>query len=172
MAQQHTAQYWVQQLGMQAHPEGGYFKEVYRSAVTVPRQGLPQYFAGTRPVCTSIYFMLVGQQFSAMHRFKSDEIWHFYAGTALTIYVLHTNGTVQELALGNNPDAGESLQVVVPAGLWFGAKVNNPNGYTLAGCTVAPGFDFNDFELANRHALIKAYPQHQDLIISLTRITQ
>ncbi len=171
MATTPNAQYWVQHLGMQSHPEGGYFKEVYRAEVTLPRQGLPQYFNGPRPACTSIYFMLEGTQFSAFHRFKSDEVWHFYAGTSLTLYVLQANGTVQELLVGNNPAQGESLQVVVPAGVWFGARVNQPNSYALVGCTVAPGFDFADFELAQRQNLLQTYPQHQALITSLTRIT-
>ena len=102
------------------------------------------------------------------HRIKSDELWHYHAGSSLSIYVLESNG-LTIFKLGPHLEQDESLQVMVPAGCWFGAKVNDPNSYTLSGCTVAPGFDFNDFELANRETLLKTFPAHHRIIEQLTK---
>jgi uncharacterized protein len=164
-----TASYWIQQLNLQSHPEGGYFAETYRSAESISASHLPARYGGERVFSTGIYFLLESGQFSALHRIQSDEMWHFYAGSRLTVYVIHPNGTSQEIYLGSNPEAGEVFQAVVPAGSWFGASVSVPGSYALVGCTVAPGFDFADFELADRMALRQQYPEHQSLIDRLTR---
>ncbi|RYD83083.1 MAG: cupin domain-containing protein [Sphingobacteriales bacterium] len=162
------AQFWVSNLKLEPHPEGGYFKETYRSAEIIPKNALPNRFFGERNFSTSIYFLLEGSQFSALHRIESDEVWHFYDGTALSIFVIYGDGNLQEITLGNNPENGEVLQAVVPHGAWFGSRVKDKTGFALVGCTVAPGFDFEDFEMAERKALLEQFPQHSDIIHQLT----
>ena len=125
------------------------------------------YFA--RPVSTAIYFLLEGDNFSAFHRLQSDELWHFYAGAALTVHVIEAEGRYSAFQLGNDPEAGEVLQAVVKAGCWFASEVTDGKSFALVGCTVAPGFDFEDFELAKRAELVRNYPQHRKIIEKLTR---
>lgn len=159
----------AKQLGLQPHPEGGYYKEVYRSAGVIQQATMSGIFSGDRNYATSIYFMLVGGNFSAFHRIKSDELWHFYDGDACTVYVIHLNGEFEAIRLGRDIASGEVYQAVVPAGAWFASECVNPNGFSLTGCTVSPGFDFADFEMAEREGLIKEYPQHAEVINRLTR---
>lgn len=156
-------------LQLLPHPEGGFYKEVYRSAGTIPQSALPG-FGGNRNYCTGIYFMLTGDNFSAFHRIKSDELWHFYHGDACEVVVIHANGELEIIRLGSDISNGEVFQAVVPAGAWFGSRCANKKGYTLVGCTVAPGFDFADFEMAERDALQQHYPQHEEIIKQLTRL--
>lgn len=163
------AAYWVKRLRMQPHPEGGYFAETYRSSEAIPAGALPGRFAGSRSFSTAIYFLLEGHHVSALHRIEADELWHFYAGNPLDVFVLSENGDLETIRLGQNPEADEMFQAVVPAGRWFGAKPVRPDGYALVGCTVAPGFDFQDFELADRAALLAEFPQHRAVIELLTR---
>ncbi len=162
------AQYWVERYQMLPHLEGGYFAETYRSSEKIPATALPKRFSGDRSFSTGIYFLLENHHFSALHRIQSDEMWHFYAGGPLEVYVIHLDGCLEVIRVGANPDNGEVFQVVVPAGVWFGAKPAPTSTYSLVGCTVAPGFDFNDFELANRTDLLALYPQHQEVIEMLT----
>jgi uncharacterized protein len=163
----HSAEYWINHLGLEAHPEGGFYKETYRSDENISIAGLPDRFTGDRSFSTAIYFLLRSEDRSMFHRIKSDELWHFHAGGSLSIYVFDSYG-LSIMKLGGNVEAGESLQVVIPAGCWFGAKVNEPDNYVLAGCTVSPGFDFNDFELADRKNLLDDFPHHEDVVIMLT----
>ncbi len=163
-----TAQLLIQSLGLQPHPEGGFFREVYRSSEFLPHHALPERFSGDRCFATSIYFLLRSSDFSAFHRIRSDEIWHFYEGSALQLYVIESDGNLHTFTLGRNIMRGEVFQAVVPAGCWFGAKVTAPDSFALVGCSVAPGFDFADFELAQRERLMASYPQHQRLIEALT----
>ncbi len=158
---------WVKYLKLEAHPEGGYFAETYRSQGMIPRQALSESFSGDRNHSTAIYFLLGPEDRSAFHRLQADEVWHFYAGGRLEISVIHPDGTLETLALGPNPANGESFQLVVPAGTWFGARPASGQ-YTLAGCTMAPGFDFADFEMANREQLTATFPQHVEIISQLT----
>jgi len=116
-----------------------------------------------------IYFLLEGENFSAFHRLRSDEIWHFYAGGTIAVHVIDPDGSYSKIQLGSDPQAGEVFQAVVKAGSWFASKVRDPKSFALAGCTVAPGFDFADFELGKRSELVKLYPQHRDLIEQFTR---
>jgi len=166
-----TAAYWIDRLGLEKHPEGGFFRETYRSEEAVDGPALPDRFGGSRAFCTAIYFLLEGSDFSALHRIRSDEIWHFYAGAPLTVHVIAPDGDHSTAVLGRGPEAGETFQAVVKAGCWFGALVGGTTSYSLVGCTVAPGFAFEDFELANRHELLVRYPQHRVLIERLTRET-
>lgn len=158
------AKYWIEKLALQPHPEGGYYKETYRSEdTTVVGEEQRQ-----RSYSTAIYFLLLEDKFSAFHRIQSDELWHFYAGSPIHIYVIDPQGNLQMICLGNNIDAGKQFQVVVPARCWFAARMAQPHSYALVGCTVAPGFDFQDFEMAERKNLISQYPQHKQIITTLT----
>jgi hypothetical protein len=150
-----TAADYIKALALQPHPEGGYFAETYRSDEMIPHDALPSRFRGARSFGTAIYFLLESHHESALHRIQSDEIWHFYDGDPLEIYVIDSVGAATIIRLGRNLENGEVFQAVVPAGNWFGAKpiINAATinaGYVLVGCTVAPGFDFADFELAKQ----------------------
>ena len=161
------AQYWINHLGLSPHPEGGYYRVTYKSDLTIARSALPSRYQGDRSASTAIYFLLDGRDFSAFHRIASDEVWHFYAGSSLVVYVIDPDGDYSELHLG---DGSDEFQAVVKAGCWFASRVKDGAGFALVGCTVAPGFDFADFELAVRPDLVAAYPQHRELIEELTRL--
>lgn len=162
------ARYWIQMLGLQPHPEGGHYRETYRSSQRLMGCCLHEH-TGPRVAATAIYYLLKGGEFSASHRLRSDEMWHFYTGSPLRIYVIYETGDLQQIVLGSTPEKGETFQAVIPAGCWFGAVVDDPEGYALVGCTVAPGFEFEDFELGDRQRLIELYPQHRHIIEMLTR---
>lgn len=164
----HPAEFWIEHLGLLPHPEGGYYRETYRSTEEIPSQGLATRFNGSRSVSTAIYFMLRGSDRSLFHRIKSDELWHFHQGCTLAVYVLTKSGLVT-MRLGPDPQNGDSLQIVVPANHWFGAIPLEAGSYTLASCTVAPGFDFEDFEIADRHNLKLEFPDQTDIINKLTK---
>jgi predicted cupin superfamily sugar epimerase len=159
----------VRDLGLNPHPEGGFYREVYRSTELVPLAGLPTRYPGPRAFATSIYFLLPSGDISAFHRLRSDEIWNFYQGSPLGLTVIRPSGELDEVRLGPNFAGGEVYQTVVPAGHWFGAFVTEPGSFSLAGCTVAPGFDFADFELGRRRDLLRSFPQHRAAIMKLTR---
>jgi predicted cupin superfamily sugar epimerase len=173
------ARYWIEKLGLAPHPEGGYFRQTYKSGLVIPGNALSH--PGARAASTAIYFLLERENFSAFHRLRSDEMWHFYAGSPLTVHVISPAGAYSNVVLGSDPEAGQVFQAVVLAGCWFGAEgaknshfsqnrreMGHPL-FSLVGCTVAPGFEFDDFEMATREELIKAYPQHADVIRRLTR---
>ena len=166
--QQYRAEVWIERLNLLEHPEGGYFQETYRAEDQLTVEGLPARYPGSRAASTGIYFLLKGNQGSHLHRIRSDEMWHFYAGSALTIHIITPDGDYQQLKLGPDFEAGQSFQRVVPAGCWFGASVDEPTSYALVGCTVAPGFDFEDFELADRKVLLAQFPAHRSIIERLT----
>jgi len=163
------ASYWINKLQLTQHVEGGAFRETYRSDLTIPRTVLPLFFQGDRNASTSIYFLLASGQFSAFHRIASDEVWHFYFGDPLLVHEIGHNGRLITHLLGANPENGESFQTVVKAGSWFASVPTPGSEYALVGCTVAPGFDFADFELADRATLSQQYPEHAQLIQQLTR---
>jgi predicted cupin superfamily sugar epimerase len=163
-----TASDWIRRLELKPHPEGGYFAEIYRSEDVIAAAGLPPRFGDLRHAATSIYYLLERPQVSAFHRIRSDEIWHWLTGVALTISVLKPGGDLDSLHLGPATDRDEAYVRVVPAGCWFGAQCVE-DGFALVGCTVAPGFAFEDFELADRDALLQDWPRHEDLIRALTR---
>ena len=163
------ASYWIQKLQLTEHIEGGAFRELYRSGLTIPRTVLPLFFQGDRSASTSIYFLLASGQFSAFHRIAADEVWHFYFGDPLLVYEINHNGRLITHLLGTDPEKGESFHTVVKAGSWFASVPAPGSEYALVGCTVAPGFDFADFELADRTALTQQYPEYTELIHQLTR---
>ena len=165
------ASYWIEKYTLSPHPEGGYYAETYRARESVPQQLLPSRFSGDRSFSTGIYFLLETHNFSAFHRIKSDEMWHFYAGEALEIFVIHEEQReMQVIKLGDDPEKGETFQAVVPAGAWFASRPAQGSTYALVGCTVAPGFDFTDFEMAEREALQMQFPEFKQIIQELTRV--
>lgn len=142
----------VQKLDLKPHPEGGFYAETYRS-----------------PHSTAIYFLITPGNFSALHRIKSDELWHFYLGDPITLVEMNEQGDVKKTVIGSGIEKGETPQYVVPAGAWFGSFLNEGGKFALVGCTVSPAFEFKDFELGNREELLKRYPLAKDIITRLTR---
>ena len=159
---------WIERLKLTPHPEGGFFRETYRCAEKISRRHLPDRFTGDRVFSTAIYFLLRGEEFSALHRIRQDEVWHFYDGCALKLTTIAPDGTLDVVRLGRDALAGEVLQAVVPAGWLFGSRPSDSRSYSLLGCTVAPGFDFADFEMPTRGELLKGHPQHAQVIKELT----
>jgi predicted cupin superfamily sugar epimerase len=163
-----TADYWIDNLQLQEHPEGGFYRETYRSKERVVSSSLPDRFRGDRNFSTSIYFLLRSQDRSLFHRIQSDEIWYYHAGSSLTLYILNDDGLTYH-RLGPDPERSDSLQIRIPASSWFGAVVNENNSYTLSSCSVSPGFDFEDFELASRTYLLKTFPHATEVIELMTK---
>jgi predicted cupin superfamily sugar epimerase len=163
------ANYWIKKLNLEPHPEGGFYRQTYKAEQVLPHESLPPQFTGPRPASTAIYFLLEGKSFSAFHRLRSDELWHFYAGAPVLVHILSEPGEYSTILLGSDPEAGEALQAAVTAGCWFASHVKDRKSFALVGCTVAPGFYFEDFELAKREELAHLYPQHRQVIEKLTR---
>lgn len=148
----------IKKLGLTPHPEGGYYRRVYESKELC----CPNYTDDTRPTSTAIYYLLEKGDFSAFHRLKSDEIWHFHKGDAMKIYSIDTAGSLSVDKLGVDLEAGELPMKIISSGTWFAAE---PLGaYSLVGCTVSPGFDFADFELAQTSELEQKFARHKALI--------
>jgi uncharacterized protein len=158
----------IDALSMAPHPEGGYFKETYRSDETIDANSLPSRFGGGRNLGTAIFFLLTSRDVSFFHRIKADEIWHFYLGSPLLLHILQKDGRYRAITLGTAFNRGETPQATVFQGDWFGATVINKNDFALVGCTTAPGFDFADFEIADRQQLLRDYPRQIDIIKTLT----
>ncbi|WP_106794394.1 cupin domain-containing protein [Aquimarina sp. Aq78] len=159
----------VQKLDMNPHPEGGFYKETYRSEGVIPQQILNEKFKGERNYCTAIYFLLTSDNFSAFHKINQDEIWHYYEGSSLFVHVIDLEGKYHRYSVGINLDEGELPQLVVPAGCWFASSVKKEDSYSLVGCTVSPGFDFDDFELGEKKDLVQQFPEYKDVITQYTR---
>jgi predicted cupin superfamily sugar epimerase len=156
----------IKKYELLTHPEGGYYKETYRSALIIDLQD--DSFNGTRNASTSIYYLLSEDQFSAFHRIKSDEVWHFYEGSPLLIYVIHPDSTKEVIRLGGGND-GVVYQATVPAGSWFASRLESTDNYAFVGCTVAPGFDFRDFEMAQKQELLNTFPDAAEWINELCK---
>jgi hypothetical protein len=163
------ARYWIEKLNLVKHPEGGYYVRTYFAREWIEKEHLPPRFSGSRPFSTAIYYLLPGDDFSAFHRIQSDEMWHFYAGSPLTLHILDSDGRASEKNLGPSFDRGESFQHLIEAGCWFAATVRDVTSFSLVGCTVAPGFNYEDFEFGGRETLTAQYPDHRELIVRLTR---
>lgn len=146
------AGYYIEKLNLLPHPEGGYYKETYRSELVVSTHGYEK-----RNVSTAIYFLLEDNDRSKFHRIKSDELWFFHQGKPLEIVAI-IDGALVKYLLGNNLENDEKPQIIIPANTWFAAKIKSETGFALVSCTVAPGFDFSDFELAERQKLLNAFP--------------
>ena len=159
----------IQRYNLEPHPEGGWYKQTYKSNEQIAAEALPERFGASRVFSTAIYFLLEKGNFSAFHRIKSDECWHFYAGDPLLIYIIEQTGELKVISLGNDHEKGQSFQYVVPANCWFASRPAPGSEYCFVGCTVSPGFEFEDFELANATELSVMYPQHKSIIIELCR---
>ncbi len=169
MQAERSAQYWIEKLNLAEHPEGGCFAPVFRASEQIGADGLPDRFTGNRAIVSSIYYLLKRGRFSAFHRLKSIEIWSFFEGDPLTIHVFDPLCGLIEKRLGRNFNKGESFQVAIEAGNWFAAEQRGPGEFTLVGCTVAPGFEYEDMEIAGRAELLARYPQHLKIIEKFTR---
>lgn len=157
-------QYWIQRLQLQVHPEGGYYREVYRGKEKITPADQP---AGTiRSSSTSIYYLLDADTKSFCHRLKSDEIWYYHTGASVTLYMIDESGNLTVHVCG--PNENEQLSVVIPKNTWFGARVLTPNGFVLVSCVVSPGFEFVDFEMIDRNELIEMFPKHKEAILKYT----
>ncbi|TCD46225.1 cupin [Streptococcus sp. X16XC17] len=152
-----SANKWIKELSMGAHIEGGYFKEVLKSADKIENRAL----------YTSIYFLLEEDNPSHFHRLTADEVWYFHDGEPLTIHMIHPDGSYEAVQLGKEISAGQVLQYCVPKGTIFGSSVDG--NYALVSCMVASGFEYSDFELFERTQLLKDYPEYADVIEKLTR---
>lgn len=152
----------IKSLNLQAHPEGGWYVETYRSSDTVTWEG------GERSACTGILFLLEQGQVSTFHRIDADELWHYHEGSPVRVHMLSESG-YESFVVGPLSTPGARLQAWVPKGVWFGAEPLGDGPHSLVGCTVAPGFEFSRFELARREALMAEFPAHEELITRLTR---
>ena len=159
----------IQRYGLEPHPEGGWYKQTYKSNEQIVAEALPKRFIASRVFSTAIYFLLEKGNFSAFHRIKSDECWHFYAGNPLLIYIIERSGELKVISLGSDHESGQSFQYVVPANCWFASRPAPESEYCFVGCTVSPGFEFDDLELADATVLSTIYPQHKPIIIELCR---
>ena len=159
---QNDAKYWIDRLELMPHPEGGYYKEIYRSEEIIDQKSLPERYHGNRCFLTSIYFLLRRGEVSAFHRIKSDETWYYHDGAELEIVWLEKAGKINKNIVGLEVDSGASPQLTIPKNHWFAAR--SLGEFTLVSCGVAPGFDFDDFELASYDELIDDYPQHEKLL--------
>lgn len=158
----------ISKLALQPHPEGGYYRETYRSQGSIQQASLAGKYKGERNYATCIYFLLKSETFSAFHRIKQDEIWHFYDGSPIRMHMISAAGSYSIHFIGRDFNNGELPQFVVPGGCWFAAEVIHKNNYSLVGCTVSPGFSFEDFELIPRKNLISFFPEHEEIICRLT----
>jgi predicted cupin superfamily sugar epimerase len=158
-----NAEYWKTHLGLMPHPEGGYYKEIYRSEQETVRVLSLE----IKSVITSIYYLLEGSDFSGFHRLSSDEIWYFHQGSSLQFYIISAEGKCRIERLGG--DGSSAFAVVVPGGSWFAAEIPYGRGYALVSCAVAPGFEFEDFELGRGESLTGLFPEHSVLFDRLCR---
>ncbi len=164
-----TAKDIIEKLALKPHPkEGGFYCETYRSTEKIPRDALLGKYSIDKAFSTAIYFLITPDTYSALHRLPTDEIFHFYLGDPVVMLRLYPDGSSELITVGAGIEKGERPQVVVPAGTWQGAFLKPGGRFALMGTTVAPGFDFPDYETGNRSLLIKQYPTRKDLIIKLT----
>lgn len=151
-----TAETIIEKLNLTRHPEGGFYKETYRAEKSITLDA-----GNVRNTGTAIYYLLKDADKSHFHRVASDELWFFHQGEPLEIVMITNDGKIETKILGNRLDLNEEPQVLVKANIWFAARVKNGKGYALVSCTVSPGFDFSDFELANKNELMQLFPNIQ-----------
>lgn len=163
----HTAEYFIRTLGLEPHIEGGYCRELYKNPQKVPVAPLSSEAAGSRPLSSTIYYLLKSGQFSKFHRLASDEIWFYHGGAPLLIHQIDGAGEMTTQRLGLATELDERPQVCVPGNTVFGAEVAEKDSFCLVSCMVSPGFDFQDFELFSAETLLEKYPQHRSVISRL-----
>lgn len=163
-----TAKQIISALDMRPHPEGGYFAETHRAAEEIPEKALPSRYGGPRAHGTAIYYLLTSDTCSRLHRLASEEIYHFYLGDPVKMVWLSPEGQGRYVTLGCDILAGTRPQLVIPKDTWQGAWLEPDSRFALMGCTVAPGFEYADFEMGDRKTLLAAYPQFRERILALT----
>lgn len=165
-----TVEELVKLYDLKPHPEGGFYSEYYRDKGIIPKSVLPSRYKGDRNYSTNVYFLLPEGKKSKLHRIASDESWHFYLGDPLTIVQISPKGKVETILLGQDVGSGQKVAHVVPAGYWFGAYPAEGSRFSFVGCTVAPGFDFADFEMGDHSTLLefKKFPEAKKVIERLT----
>lgn len=157
----------IDKLNLKEHPEGGYYRNTYRSSYQFAPENKPG-FEALRHTASAIYYLLTNQQFSAFHKLKYDELWFYHEGAPITLCILQSTDTLREITLGPDLHAGQQLQALIPAGFYFAAYLSAGEGYSLCSCVVSPGFDFQDFELADPQHLIHLFPGHAAIIKRFT----
>jgi uncharacterized protein len=164
-----TASEIISLLQLKAHiEEGGFYRQTYLSGEKIPLAGLPPRYSSERAFGTAIYYLLTPETCSRLHRLPTDEIYHFYLGDPVTLLLLHLDGSSEEITLGQDIACGQQLQAVVPRQTWQGSFLKAGGQVALMGTTMAPAFDYADFEAGERDALIKEYPSRKDLVLRLT----
>ena len=164
---QQDPQYYISKLGLEPHPEGGYFKRTFESQEQITDQELTVDFEGKRMLYTSIYFLLTSNDVSHFHRLQSDELWYYHAGSPLSVHMIDENGEYTEHKLGLDLENGEVPQVLVPKNTIFGSSVKDRETFSLVGCMVSPGFEYQDFELFTQEELLLKYPEHKEIIMKI-----
>jgi uncharacterized protein len=159
----------IESLNLSPHPEGGYFSEIYRSDEMLSNESLPHRYNSSRKFSTSIYYMLVENDISHFHRLKSDETWHFYFGSPVIIHCLSPDGKYNKVEIGCRFKNNIFPQFTIKKGIWFAAEIEDKTSFSLIGCTVAPGFEYDDFELGNRNFLINQFPVFKEIITRFTK---
>ncbi len=160
---ENNAQYWIKKLELVRHIEGGFYKQIYASKKQCQEHG-------NRNLATCIFYLLDGNDFSAFHKINGDEIWHFFIGSSLTIYIFNEKDSKLKIVkLGKDLDKGENLQLIINEGNWFAAEVNDKSAFTLVGCTVIPGFEFKNFRLAKKKSLLLKFPSYKGIIEKLAK---
>jgi len=163
-----TAPQIIELLQLQPLPgEGGFYRQLYKAAGTIPASVLPQH-GGPRSYGTAIYYFVTPESFSALHRLPQDEVFHFYLGDPVEMLQITDEGGARKLLIGPDLLAGQRPQVIAPGNLWQGTRLLPGGKFALLGCTVCPGFEFDDFEMKSREELIRIFPQHADLILGFT----
>ena len=162
-----SAQEIIKELNLEPLPEeGGFYRQTYRSQLKILKTSDP---ATERYAGTAIYFMLTPDSFSALHRLKFDEVYHFYSGDPVEMIQINDDGKLDRFLIGNNVVASQAPQVVAPKGVWQASRLAEGGRWALMGATMAPGFENADFEMASSKALLQSYPEHADLILAFSR---
>ena len=164
---QQDPQFYISKLGLEPHPEGGYFRRTFESKEQTSDQELTVHFEGKRMLYTSIYFLLTSNDVSHFHRLQSDELWYYHAGSPLSVHMIDENGVYTEHKLGLDLENGEVPQVLVPKNTIFGSSVKDQDTFSLVGCMVSPGFEYQDFELFTQEELLSKYPEHKEIILKI-----
>jgi predicted cupin superfamily sugar epimerase/nucleoside phosphorylase len=160
----------IDRFQLEPHPEGGYYARNFTSELSVTSFDSERYDGESRKAGSSIYYLLRGNEFSAFHILKSDEIWHYYKGSPVKIHMIDISGNLTTYILGNPLESSQAMfQVIIPANNWFAAEVLDKKSFSFVGCTVSPGFEFKDFNIADRDSLSAEFPIHSEIIKSLTR---
>lgn len=162
------AQFWIRKLELKEHPEGGFFREVYRAHESIEGIHLNDKRKGSRNLATSIYFLLKSGERSLLHRLQSDEIWYYHQGSPIHLFCIDSQGDLKEVIIGPGTEKNEFLQYTVPEGTIFGGLVLGQDSFCLTSCMVTPGFSFDDFQLLSREYMLEKYSKYKDIILKLT----